>query len=73
MHMTTRLVEHLLADTARALDGVFDEIVVKYSSNGSATSCPAHTGVDRINARLAEWEKAAYVQVTYNAEGRRGE
>lgn len=73
MHMTTRLVEHLLADTARALDGVFDEIVVKYSRNGSATSCPAHTGVDRINARLAEWESAAHVQVTYNTEGRRGE
>lgn len=76
MHMSTRLVEHLVADTARALDGVFHEVVDRCAQRKADrvySRCTAHIGVLRINAALALWNHPGTAEVTFSKEGRQGE
>lgn len=76
MHMSTRLVEHLLADSARALDGVFHEVVercVQNRTHRTYSRCPAHMGILRINSALARWNHPGVAEVTFATQGRSGE
>lgn len=75
MHMMTRMVEHLLSDTARAMDGVFSEVVEDVAIRGRverAMRCNVHTGVDRVNAALKQWSCAGDTRVTFSTTGRQG-